>query len=88
VCLYPFDGRDLLKKLRERVARLEDERATEAVQLSQSVMEICDAQVDLGVFPIWDIPAQPKSAYDVLTAVSLVLECLREEHASVAGSRV
>jgi hypothetical protein len=53
--LYSFDGRDLpveLEELREHMARVENERTAEAVQLSQSVMEISDALVDLGVFPI------------------------------------
>jgi hypothetical protein len=49
---------------------------------------ISDALVDLGVFPIWDIPAQSKSAKDVLTMVILVLEWLQEECVSVAGSNV
>jgi hypothetical protein len=63
--LYSFGGRNLsveLEKLCERVARVEDERAIEAVQLSQSVMEISDALVILSVFPIWDVPAQLRSA--------------------------
>jgi hypothetical protein len=34
------------------VARVENERATAAVQLSRSVMEISDVLVDLGVFLI------------------------------------
>jgi hypothetical protein len=74
-----------LEELRERMAGVENEFATEAMQLSRSVMEISDALVDLGVFPIRDIPLQPRSAQDVMTAVSLILECLREEHASSAG---
>jgi hypothetical protein len=63
--LHSFDGRDLsveLEELRECMAGVENECAAEAVQLSQSVMEISDALVDLGVFPIQDIPAQPRSA--------------------------
>jgi hypothetical protein len=44
-------------------------------------MEISDALVDLGVFPIGDIPAHPESAQDILTVVNLILERLREEHA-------
>jgi hypothetical protein len=39
-------------------------------------MEIFDALVDLGVFPIRDILAQPKSAKDVLMVVSLDVERL------------
>jgi hypothetical protein len=59
--LYSFDGSDLsaeMEKLHEHVARVKDERTVEAVQLSWSIMEISDALVDLGVFPIRDIPAQ------------------------------
>jgi hypothetical protein len=63
-------------------------RTTEAMQLSRSVMEISDALVDLGVFPIQNITAQLKCAKDVLTAVSLVLEQLPEGCASVAGSDI
>jgi hypothetical protein len=82
--LYSFDRRDLsveLEELRERVAKVESERAAEVVQLSWLVMEISDAPVDLVVFPIRDIPVHPKSAQDVLMAASLVLERQREEHA-------
>jgi hypothetical protein len=71
--LYPFDGRDLLvelEKLHEHVAGVEDERVAETIELSQPVMEISDAQVDLGVFPTRDIPVQPMSTKDVLTVVS------------------
>jgi hypothetical protein len=63
--LNSFDGRDLsveLEELCERVAGVENERTAEAVQLSRSVMEISDALVDLGKFPIRAIPAQPRSA--------------------------
>jgi hypothetical protein len=90
-CLYSFDGRDLPVKLEEicdYVAGVESECATENVQLSCSVMEISDALVDLGVFPIWDIPERPKSAQDVLTVADLILERPREEHATNAGSWV
>jgi hypothetical protein len=51
-----------LEGLCERVAEVENERAAEVVQLSWLIMEISDALVDLGVFPIQDIPAQPRSA--------------------------
>jgi hypothetical protein len=74
-----------LEELRGHMARVEVERATKAVQLSQSVMEISDALVDLCVFPIRHIPTQPRSARDVLMVVSLVLERLQEEHASSTG---
>jgi hypothetical protein len=84
-CLYSFDGRGLsaeLEELCECVAGVENERAAEAVQLSRSIMEISDALVDLGMFLIQDIPTQLRSAQDVLTVVSLILEHLQEEHAS------
>jgi hypothetical protein len=57
-----------------------------AMNLSWSINEISDALVDLGIFPIQDIPEHLKLAQDILTAVSLILESLREEHASDAGS--
>jgi hypothetical protein len=70
------------------MAGVESEHATEAMQLSRSVMEISDALIDLGVLPILDIPRRLKSAQDILTAVGLILEHLREEHAIDAGSLV
>jgi hypothetical protein len=74
--LYSFDGRDLsaeLEELHEHVAVVESECATVAVKLSQSVMEVFDALVNLGTFPIQDIPKHPKLAQDVLMAASLIL---------------
>jgi hypothetical protein len=56
----------------------------DAVKLSWSIGEISDALVDLGVFPIQDIPKRSKSAQDVLIAAGLVLENRRKEHASGA----
>jgi hypothetical protein len=70
------------------MAGVESEHATEAMQLSRSVMEISDDLIDLGVLPILDIPRRLKSAQDILTAVGLILEHLREEHAIDAGSLV
>jgi hypothetical protein len=83
-CLYPFDGRDILAELRERLARVEDERAIEVVQLSRLIMEISDALVSLGLSPIQDIHAHPASAQDVLAVADLILERLWEKHASDA----
>jgi hypothetical protein len=51
----------LPERLCKCVAGVEDKRAAEAVQLSWSVMEISDALVDRGVFPIRDIPTQSES---------------------------
>jgi hypothetical protein len=41
---------------------IKDECIARAVGLSWLVMEISDALVDLGVFPIWDITRLSKSA--------------------------
>jgi hypothetical protein len=86
--LYSSDERDISAELEEphgRMARIESECATEGMQLSRSVMEISDALVDLGMFPIRDVPAHLESASNVLTVASLILEHLREEHASDVG---
>jgi hypothetical protein len=64
---------------------VESKCTAEAVQLSPSVMEISNALVDPGVFPIRDIPVHPESSQDVLTVASFILESLREEHASNAS---
>jgi hypothetical protein len=77
--LHSFDGRGLLAGLEEVrlcMARIEDERTTEAMRLSWLVMEISDALIDLWVFPVWDIPLLLKSAQEVLALAGLILECL------------
>jgi hypothetical protein len=77
--LHSFDGRGLLAGLEEVrlcMARIEDERTTEAMRLSRLVMEISDALIDLWVFPVWDIPLLLKSAQEVLALAGLILECL------------
>jgi hypothetical protein len=87
-CLHSFDGRDLpteLEDVHARVARVEDECIVEARELSRLVMEISNALVDLGMLSIWDIPQLPRMAQEVLVVASLILECLREEHASGVG---
>jgi hypothetical protein len=86
-----FVRRDLLaelEELHERVVGVESKCVTEAVKLSRSIMEISDALVDLGVFPIRDIHEHPKSAQDVLTVVGLLLQHLREAHDKDTGSWV
>jgi hypothetical protein len=58
--LSSFDGRDIsveVEELHGCVAGIESECAIEAMQLSQSIMEIFDALIDLGTFSIRDIPA-------------------------------
>jgi hypothetical protein len=86
--LHSFDGRDLstvLEEIRSRMVGIEDECATEAVRLSRLAMEISDALINLGVFPIRDTPLLMKSAQEVLVSTGLILERLREEHASRDG---
>jgi hypothetical protein len=85
---YSYDRQGLstgLEELYARIAVIEDEHATDTLGLSWLVMGISDALVDLGVFPIQDIPRRLKSTQEVLAAIGLVLECLREEHASDAS---
>jgi hypothetical protein len=48
-------------------------------------MKISNALADLGMLPIQDIPQLPKSPQEVLTVAGLLLECLWEMQASVAG---
>jgi hypothetical protein len=62
-----------------------DERATEAMRLSQRVVGISNALADLGMLPIQDIPQPPKSAREVLPAADLVLKRLQEVLASGTG---
>jgi hypothetical protein len=86
--LYSFDGWDLsteLEELHDRVAGVEGECTDEDVKLSRLITEISDALVDMGVFPIWDIPQRPMLAQDVLTIVGLILDHLREEQSSGVG---
>jgi hypothetical protein len=79
--LHPHNRRDLLAELEEihaRVDEIEGERAVEAGQLSQLVMEISNALADLGMLLVQDIPQLPRSAQEVFTMVGLLLEHLRE----------
>jgi hypothetical protein len=86
--LHSFNGWDLpveLEELHARLAGVEDEHVLEAGKLSRLVVEISNALVNLGMPLIRDIPQLPKMAQEVLVAASLILECLREEHASGTG---
>jgi hypothetical protein len=66
-------------------SRVEDECAAEARKMSMLVMGISSALVDLEVLPIQNISQLLKMAQEVLVEPGLVLECLREEHASDAS---
>jgi hypothetical protein len=68
------------------VGRINAEHATEAERLSQLVVEISNALVELGMLPIQDIPQLPKLVYEVLSAVGLILEYLQEALDSSARS--
>jgi hypothetical protein len=86
--LHSFDGWDLLAELEELhacMAMVVDEHAINAGELLQLVLEISNVLVNLGMLPIQHIPQLPKMAQEVMVAASLILECLREEHASGAG---
>jgi hypothetical protein len=65
-----------MEELHVRVAGVKDERATEAGELSQLIMEISSALVNLGTLPIRDIPQLSKMAQEVSVAASLILERL------------
>jgi hypothetical protein len=67
------------------MARVDDERAAKAMGLSWLVMGISNALVDFGEFPIRDILHHLKSTQEVLAATRLILERMREEHASGTG---
>jgi hypothetical protein len=66
VCvLHHPDRQDLSAELEETPARVDGikgEHSVEAEQLSQPVMGISNALVDLGRLPIWDIPQLLKLA--------------------------
>jgi hypothetical protein len=86
--LHSFNGQDLLLELEELcacMAGVKDEQATETGELSKLVVEISNAQVDLGILPIRDIPQLPMLAQEVLSVTGLIRLHLREEHASSAG---
>jgi hypothetical protein len=86
--LHSSDGRDLsaeLDKARALADGITDERATEAMQLSQRVMGISSALVDLGMLPIQDIAQLLKLAQEVLSVADLVLKHLQEALASCVG---
>jgi hypothetical protein len=63
--LYSFDGWDLsveVEGLRTHVARVEDERTTEARKLSTLVMGICNALINLKMLCIWNVSQLLKMA--------------------------
>jgi hypothetical protein len=86
--LHPTNGRDLslgLDTTRACMDRINDEHAAEARRLSQLVMGISDALVNLGMLPVQDISQLLKSAREVLPMTDLVLKHLQEVLASGTG---
>jgi hypothetical protein len=86
--LHPNNGRDLsteLDKPHMRVDRIDGERTAKTEQLSQRVVRISSILVNLGLLPIQDIPQLPKSAWEVLPVVDLILKRLQEALASYTG---
>jgi hypothetical protein len=76
--MYPPDGRDLsveLDKTHTCFDRINDEHAAEVGLLSQLVMGISNALVDLGMMPIQHIPQLLKSAREVVGAYKMSISC-------------
>jgi hypothetical protein len=74
--LHPPDGRDLsleLDKARACVDRIDGERAAVTDQISWQFVMISSILVDLGMLPIQNIPQLPKSAWEVLPTVEVIL---------------
>jgi hypothetical protein len=80
VCgLHFFNGQDLsaeMEELHMRVVRVEDERATEAGELSALVVEGSNDLVDLRMLPICDVPQLAKTTEEIFKAAGLILEHL------------
>jgi hypothetical protein len=86
--LHPPNRQDLSKELEEacmRVDGINGEHAAKGGRLSQLLMRISNALVDLDMLPIQDVPQFPKSARDVLMVAGLILERLQDVQASDNG---
>jgi hypothetical protein len=74
------DGHDLpmeLYKAHAWVNEVADNRAAEAERLPRQLVWVADVLIDLGLPLIEDIPQLPKTVWDALTVVTLILECLQ-----------
>jgi hypothetical protein len=83
--LHSFDRRGLpakLEELRAHVDADEEERAAKAGKLATLVVEASNTLMDLEILPIRDVPQNLKNAQVVFKVVGIILECLREAHAS------
>jgi hypothetical protein len=65
-----------MEELHMRVVRVEDERATEAGELSVLVVEGSNDLVDLRMLPICDVPQLAKMTEEVFKATGLIPEHL------------
>jgi hypothetical protein len=61
-----------------RVDKIAIDRAAEAERLSHQVVQVAGVLIDLGLLPIEDIPQLPKTAEEVLPALTLMLKHLQE----------
>jgi hypothetical protein len=78
--LHSSDGWDLSMEIDKAHALMDgitDERAAEVMPLSQHVVAISTALVDLGMLPVQDIPQLLKSAREVLPTTDLILKRLQ-----------
>jgi hypothetical protein len=85
--LNPWDNQDELLELVELqkcLGEVEVGRVTEASELAVLEGEMSKVLVFLGRPPIEGIPQDPGKARDILEAVDVILEHLREAHASSA----
>jgi hypothetical protein len=76
---------EVLEELCERIVGVEEESITEAEELGALAMETSKGLVDLGLPPIQRVPWVTRKAHEVLEAVGVFLECLREAHVSSTG---
>jgi hypothetical protein len=86
--LQSSDRQDLsteLQKAHVRVHGINDEHVAKARRLSQRIMGISIVLVDLGMLPVYDIPALLESAQEVLSTADLILKHLLEVRASGVG---
>jgi hypothetical protein len=83
--LHPPDERDLsmeLDKACTYMDRTSSDCAIDAERLSWQVVQVSGILVNLGMLPIQDISQLPKTAWEVLPVINLILKRLQEALAS------
>jgi hypothetical protein len=86
--INPWDNRDELMEFVELWRLLQDiktDRITEVSWLAALVREVSQVLENLGLPPIPRIPWDPRTAGDVLGAVDVILECVKEAYDSGHG---